>query len=616
MRYLLTVATVIVAGAAYPQSISSVYNRDTHDPFKLKDVMVESEVIGPVVRTSTWLTYENPYQTPTEATLNFDMPDAAALGGFAYLYGDEYVRGRLMDKNKAWFIYTAITSRGRDPGIMEQWSPTNYHCQIFPIKQGYDLRVKLWTVGMLQPDSGKLTLPKPSAPRAVSGYRIDDASKVKPSWSVRVVKSASVQSAGEQYTADLGAPVCAVAQRFKDGRIYVAGLVSTPKQSQNAHVIRILKARYEAAGQPEEGEDVTAQVAKLAASGMYSIPATNSTFGDPAAYHNKRLWITYQLDGVECRVETPENGTANLFSGADNGTAPTFFRLHQAKTVLMDGQTLAFSGWMRRNQKMAVRFNGTRYAFKPVGIPKGSDTARIWAQQMLAQNSWMHVRDVLAFSLKYGVPSNATALLAVPREEMKLYQQKEKQFQKQQAEQRRRELAAERQRREWSRRRTQNWGSSGGGDPEIRVMFPGAKCVEAYLPDGRVIELEPDGDAWGGNFEIPADAAEGTYQVRAVAQMPDGSTQEKTWTYEVKRTAPTGQIELLRENGRLILQVKSAPGLAEVAAYAADGTKWVLREVSPGVYRLEVPAVLTGKISVVLKDRAGNKGELTWSLAR
>src|SRR4051812_27344087 len=98
--------TGLVAGAS-AQTINNVYNRDTEGPFKLKDVKVERTVIGPIVRTSTMLTFENPYKKLTEASLWFSMPEAAALGGFAYYYGDEYVRGQLMDKAKAWFIYTA-----------------------------------------------------------------------------------------------------------------------------------------------------------------------------------------------------------------------------------------------------------------------------------------------------------------------------------------------------------------------------------------------------------------------------------------------------------------------------------------------------------------------------
>jgi hypothetical protein len=521
---LPAIALVLVAASAYPQSVSSVYNRDTHEPFKLKNVKVWSTVVGPIVRTSTLLTYDNPYKTLTEATLNFDMEQAAALSGFAYFYGDEYVPGQLMDKDKAWFIYTAITSRNRDPGIMEQWSPTDYHCQIYPIMQGRDLRVRLYSVGFLKPSGTMLSLPKPSAPRAV-GYETVDGTLADLDWNVRTVRSGPAVKEGADFKVpDLTGPARAVAQKFKDGRVYVAGLM-------RAH--------------------------------------------------------------------------------GDESQEPTFAVLRDPKVVHLDPDTIAFMGWLPHNKKIAVRHNGVRVALKPERINSGSDAAKLWAQQMLATARWTRKKDVLHFSLKYGVPSNATALLAVPSEQMRLFRDKEKKWQEKQAEQRRREREQARQRRGWNN--GQNWSNGGGGDPEIRVTFAHANAVEAILPDRRVIELVPNGDVWGGNFEIPATAPEGEYRVRIVAHLNDGTVTERSWTYRVDRTPPTGTTRFVLENGRLFLEVRSAKQLAEVAAYAGDGRKWVLKQVEPGVYRVEVPPTVGLRLTVVMKDSASNKGEITCS---
>ena len=38
----------------------------------------------------------------------------------------------MYDTDEAWKIYTAVTSRGRDPGIMDRPSPQDYHAQIYP----------------------------------------------------------------------------------------------------------------------------------------------------------------------------------------------------------------------------------------------------------------------------------------------------------------------------------------------------------------------------------------------------------------------------------------------------------------------------------------------------
>ncbi|RYG36796.1 hypothetical protein EON81_08675 [bacterium] len=596
----------LASSLASAQTVTSVYNRDTSEPFKLKDVKVESTVVGPMVRTSTLLTFENPYKKLTEASMNFMMPEAGALGGFAYYYGDEYVKGRLMDKAKAWFIYTAITSRDRDPGIMEQVSPTDYHCQIYPLKTGHDFRVRLWTVAMLHPKGDKLALPKPDISNLTQG----DAKS--PLWSVRTVRSSPAVKEGETYqVAQNAGPVHAVAQRFKDGRVYIAGLVRRPE----GQPLVVEKAMYESPD-GKHGADVTEKVRALV-KGKKAV-VSNADFGDPVPNVHKRLRILYRKDG-DLKTRIIPEGEAWFTSDDWEQAPPTFAVMRQTKSVTMDEQTVAFSGWVRRNdlkKPLALRVNGHRMTFKPEIIAQGSDAARLWAQQMLVQSDWKKRSDVLKFSMKYGVPSSATALLAVPEAEMRLFRAKEKEWNKAAAQRRREEREEERQQRNWSDGQNQNWNQSGGGDPEIRVTVPGAQNVDALLPDRRVIPLKADGDVWGGNFEIPASAPEGSYHVRILARMKDGTTTAKEWTYQVDRTAPSGKAEFVSEAGRKVLEIKAEAGLSEVVAYGPNGERWVLKEERPGVYRVEIPQVVSGRLTVVLKDGAGNKGELFCSPPR
>lgn len=594
MRTSFFVLAGFATALASAQTVTSVYNRDTHEPFQLKRVKVSSTVVGPIVRTDTWLTYANPFTKPTEATLNFEMPEAAALSGFAYRYGDEYVPGRLMDKAKAWFIYTAITSRNRDPGIMEQWSPTSYHCQIFPIIQGRDLRVRLWTIGMVGADGA---LPKPEVPNAV-GYEVKDGTIAKPEWTVRSVGGVPVEKRDDTFFVGAASPVTAVAQRFKDGRTYVAGLF----RATDHDTIKIVKATYGAlAG---KRIDVTSKVVAAFDAGRTTLPASNQEFGDPAPNAPKSLHVEYVRNGQPLEIDTTEGGDFNPHEFGAEAPTPRFKGLKQPKLVRLDAHTFAFSGWTSKDRPLRATCGGSAMSFRPKRITPGADAARLWAQQMLANGTWAGSRQVLAFSMKYGVPSNATALLAVPQEEMARYREKAKEYQRHQAIARRQELARERQARAWARKHPQNWTQSGGGDPEIRVTIPNAVRVEAILPDRRVIELTADGDVWGGNFEIPASAPEGEYRVRIVAALKDGTTAERTWTYRVDRTAPQGTAAFA--DGKVT--VVSEAGLPEVAAYLRDGTRIALREERPGVYVGVAPKGST----VVLKDAAGNKAEAVW----
>jgi hypothetical protein len=504
----VTLGAFALSGSATAQNVNNVYDRDTHDQFKLKQLKVYSTVLGPIVRTSARYVYDNPAKKLTEASVWFDMPQASALSGFGYYYKTEYVPGTLMDMNKAWFIYTAITSRNEDPGIMVQKSPTSFHAQIFPLAQGYDLRVHLYSVGFLVPEEGSISLPKPSG-----------TEEVPMDWKYRKAGTKDLVPIDDKFKLPKPAePVVAVAQRFKDGRTYVAG---------------------------------TVQTAKLA--------------------------------------KTPT----------------TFAGLRQAQAKVLSDKVVAFSGWIPKNKKIAIRADGVRYAFKPTPIRQGPEAAQLWAQEKLARGDFKSRDQVLAFSLKYHVPSYATALLAVPQEQMKLFRSKAAEYRKQQLEQARRDRA-------WKKNRQQNWNRSGGGDPEIRVAFPNAEKVYAVLPDGQILNLRESDGFWGTNFEIPATAQEGSYEVKIVAIKKDGSREERKIEYQVDRTAPEGKLTLKLVDGNLVIEVRAEAGLAEVAAYAKDGTKTVLKEVEPGLYRAELEN-RSIELTVILKDEASNKRELKCS---
>jgi hypothetical protein len=512
MRVALSLACIsFIVASSSAQVLERVYNRDSHEAFVLKNVKNRTQVLGPIVRQNTVFTFDNPYTKLTEASVWFSLNWAAVLSGFGYWYKDEYVPGILMDKNKAWFIYTAITSRNEDPGIMVQTAPSSYHAQIYPLAVGRDLRVELKSIGFLQPEADKLIVPQPSG-----------APNVPYDMTFTSAKPETIHTDGEgvnqRYTVDLPKSkpldMKLYAQRHKDGWVYVAGLVRRQSETQ-----------------------------PIKLSGLKNVLWTKPTQGDTSA----RYFIGRRKGSGQVSVQTP-----------------------QAKRV------------------QQVKANA-----------RGTDTSKLWAHQRLVQQSFASRKEVLDFSMKYQVPSAQTALLAVPEEQMKLFRQKAAEFKRVEAEKARRE-------REWQKTRQQNWRSSGGGDPEIRVSLPNAIRAYALLPDGRRIDLRQGEDGfWGGSYDIPADAPEGEYKIRVFAEMPDAKSVESSVEYEVDRTAPQGKAEILGS----VLTVRSEPKLGRVVAVLSDGRELDMKESEPGIYTLDLGGATV--TSVVLYDSAHNKTILT-----
>jgi Vault protein inter-alpha-trypsin domain len=519
MKKTFSISLACLSCAAGAQHLTSVYDRDTHDQFKLKHVDCKSVVKGPIVTQDAVFTFDNPEKKLTEASVWFDYDPSSILSTFGYWYKKEYVPGILMDKNKAWFIYTAITSRNEDPGIMVQTDTGSYHAQIFPLAQGYDFRVRLNSVGFLTPDKdGNLTVKPPSFNEDIYPATVVSAD----TESIRTDNTSTPPKTVVTYPQNPGMDLQVYAEKHKDGYTYVAGILRTDKPD-----------------------------APLSVSGIHKV-----------------FWMRPQ--------EGKTDGSVKYFVGRRKGSGPL--------KITCNAQDAKYV------QEHFIKAND-----------KGTDTAKLWAHQKLVQDQWQHSADVLKFSLAYQIPSSETALLAVPQEEMKIFKKKAAEYRRKQAEEARKH-------RGWENRRSQNNTMSSGGDPEIRVYLPDAKRAYAILPDGRQVELvKASNGYWGGNYDIPADAPEGEYQIKVVSVDTAGEHQQ-VLTYQVDRTPPTGTLKM--DDGFLVLT--SEKNLAKAVAVFGDGTEESMVETDPGIYK--IPLEGRRVVKVVMIDRAHNVAEVQWSL--
>lgn len=85
------------------------------------------------------------------------LPENTEATGFAYWFGDEYVKAKTVDKQRALAIYEFITTRRRDPALIELVGRRQFRVRIAPVDVTKDLRVELKLV--VTPTNGGLTLP-------------------------------------------------------------------------------------------------------------------------------------------------------------------------------------------------------------------------------------------------------------------------------------------------------------------------------------------------------------------------------------------------------------------------------------------------------------------------
>lgn len=130
-------------------------------PLRTKAIKTQVEIEGRFASTRSEMTFQNETSHRIEADFLYTVPDNAVVTYFAYYFGKEKVVARVVEKERAAQIYQHITSRMRDPALIEMLNNNTFRARIFPIMPNDDLRVEMRYVEVLRssPQGAVYTLP-------------------------------------------------------------------------------------------------------------------------------------------------------------------------------------------------------------------------------------------------------------------------------------------------------------------------------------------------------------------------------------------------------------------------------------------------------------------------
>jgi len=350
---------------------------------------VDRTQLGPIVRTSLWLTYENATPERVKAALRFDLPEATSPSGFAFVRNGRYVPGRLAEVESAWRDVARSATTATPSGVLTDTgsivdADEGVGAFLPSLAPGERLRVRLYTIGFVR------------SPRA----GLHTASVA--SGTMRVVVP---------MPRDAGTPAVAVAQRFGKER-FVMGLVRSP--APLPPVVGVVEARY---GDGKSDLDVTERVRAAFVVGAHSVWARDADLGDPHPGTGKTLRLTFVVDGAS-RTETIEQGYRREFGFESRDAGLLAIQgVERLRSVRLDERTFAFFGRRAGDGPLVATLGSLRTAFRATPIPPGADAARLWAYQMINGEGWapMQAYDrntILAFVRRYGVPNLDAAYLA------------------------------------------------------------------------------------------------------------------------------------------------------------------------------------------------------------
>ena len=374
------VALMFSGGAAQGRALLKAGNGAAL-PLRLKAQKIEATIEGRLAATTSLMTFENETSQRIEADFIYAAPPGALVTGFAYWFGEEKVVARIVEKERAREIYKYITSRMRDPALVEMIGRNTFHAKIFPVMPNADLRVEVRYLEVLPATAGGTLYTLPLKPEEEGKGTLDTLDV-----SVRVKADSEVASVGSN-----------LAAAKKDGGFY--NLDISQKTYRAPADLRVRIASKPLAARPASAWRSSLWSARSGgADGFFALAMTA-----PHALKNPFL----KISGTRVYDVFPRR-----FSNIKAGQTVLLVGRYRAKGTARLSLKSSASGWERTPQ-----FSPNRRADNPAML--------LWAKEKIEDLS-RNARNqsaVVALSTRYELPSKWTSWLAIPKEELERYKQ-------------------------------------------------------------------------------------------------------------------------------------------------------------------------------------------------
>lgn len=333
-----------------------------------KSLDVRAKIHEGIAEMTLTYVFANPVDQDVEAEFMYTLPPDTVATGFAYWYGEEKVVARIAEKERAAAIYQHITSRMRDPALIEMIGKRAFRAKIFPVMPEADLKIEMTLVQVLRNDvfSLPLTVAKQAFQSLQVAIEVDGTNDTH-----RIENNLGLASSADGGKTKLSLS----ASNFRPNQPL---RIRVSRNSAESGIGRI-RIYGGLSGGPE---------------GFFTlvfIPATSL----PKA--------TFEWGGIEA------------------------FSVHgPSRANLTPGNGLVWTGRYRhRTGNFIVKSGGKQFGF-PVSfaaepIPNHPATA-YWAfDEIEARTQKKDRAAVLALSHRFGMPSKYTSWIAIPEEERKRY---------------------------------------------------------------------------------------------------------------------------------------------------------------------------------------------------
>ena len=379
---LLTVAAVAVTLMAPPAPAQGLLKPRGQGTLQLraKSVQADVAITGQFATTELNLVYQNETYRRVEADFMYALPEDTVVTYFAYWFGEEKVVARVVEKERAAAIYQHITSRQRDPALIEMVGKNKFRARIFPVMPNADLRVQMKFASALPGDeNGALYLLPLQAGEGQELDSIDVTVRISQDDDIKEI----INNYGLEATEDSGESI-----------LRLTGTNFRPPKDLRVRIRREPKPLHVSLyAAPSGGRD-----------GFFALSLTpDHTLKSPRV----------RISGVSVYHVEP----ARLSTVKAHHSLAVFgrYRGSGAAKITLSGQSPA--GWK----------SYTAEAFFPAKAEPNNLATKLWGARRIERlsRSTANRRTVVWLSKRFGMPSKFTSWLAVPKSEMKRYKREQ-----------------------------------------------------------------------------------------------------------------------------------------------------------------------------------------------
>jgi hypothetical protein len=345
-------------------------------PLRIKALKADARIDGQFAATRLNFTFQNETADRIEADFMYTLPANTVVTYFAYWFGEEKVVARIVEKARARAIYTHITSRMRDPALVEMVGKDTFRARIFPVMPNADLKVEMVLMQILPSDGRTILYSFPLDTGKDQSYQELD-------FQVAWRRGSGIERFTSNYWKDL---------QFDDqfARFRLKGTNFRPPKDVRVSAIRYEKLLHaELYAAPSGGGD-----------GFFALALTSAhTLAKPLL----------QISGVKIFETLPTQfpevkaGRAQYVFGRYRGSGPAM--------VTVTG---------RVNDKPVTYTQAVHFGNQSI---QNNIASKLWAWRRIEQLSASDANriTVIALSKRFLLPSKFTSWLAVPKEELERY---------------------------------------------------------------------------------------------------------------------------------------------------------------------------------------------------